>query len=86
MKCGKDNSPEGLQVRTIHPVLFPLAFLRQLADNKQNGMTHGFVVEFASAADRDYYVSTDPVHQNFVKSIGDVLEKPTVLDFTDGVY
>ncbi|KAK4250128.1 stress responsive A/B barrel domain-containing protein [Corynascus novoguineensis] len=64
LKCGKDNSPEGLQ----------------------NGMTHGFVVEFASAEDRDYYVTTDPVHQNFVKSIGDVLEKPVVLDFSDGVY
>lgn len=56
------------------------------ANNEQNGMTHGFVVEFASAEDRDYYVTTDPAHQDFVKSIGDVLEKPVVLDFSDGVY
>ncbi|KAK4043576.1 stress responsive A/B barrel domain-containing protein [Parachaetomium inaequale] len=64
LKCGKNNSPEGLQ----------------------NGMTHGFVLEFASAEDRDYYVATDPAHQEFVKSVGDVVEKPTVLDFSDGVF
>ncbi|KAH6847917.1 stress responsive A/B barrel domain-containing protein [Chaetomium sp. MPI-CAGE-AT-0009] len=64
LRCGKDNSPEGLQ----------------------NGMTHGFVLEFASPEDRDYYVTTDPVHQEFVKALADVLEKPTVLDFSDGVY
>ncbi|KAK4120822.1 dabb-domain-containing protein [Parathielavia appendiculata] len=52
----------------------------------QNGMTHGFVVEFLSAEDRDYYVKEDPAHQAFVKSTGDVLEKPIVLDFEDGVY
>ncbi|KAJ4307024.1 hypothetical protein N0V88_000399 [Collariella sp. IMI 366227] len=53
---------------------------------KQNGMTHGFVIEFGSAEDRDYYVTTDPNHQAFVKSIGDVLEKPIVVDFSSGVY
>jgi hypothetical protein len=49
-------------------------------------MTHGFVVEFSSTEDRDYYVKEDPAHQAFVKSIEDVLEKPIVLDFDDGVY
>ncbi|KAL2160353.1 hypothetical protein VTH06DRAFT_1526 [Thermothelomyces fergusii] len=52
----------------------------------QNGMTHGFVIEFASAEDRDYYVNTDPVHQSVVKSLKEVLEKITVVDFSDGVY
>ncbi|KAL2265548.1 hypothetical protein VTJ83DRAFT_6648 [Remersonia thermophila] len=52
----------------------------------QNGLTHGFVAEFASVEDRDYYVSTDPAHKEFVKSIIDLLEKPVVLDFSDGVY
>ncbi|KAK4101020.1 dabb-domain-containing protein [Parathielavia hyrcaniae] len=51
----------------------------------QNGMTHGFVVEFESAEDRDYYVEEDPVHKAFVKSAG-IVAKPTVLDFEDGVY
>ncbi|KAH6621237.1 hypothetical protein B0J18DRAFT_466843 [Chaetomium sp. MPI-SDFR-AT-0129] len=52
----------------------------------QNGMTHGFVVEFASPEDRDYYVTTDPAHQAFVKTLSGVVEKPTVLDFVDGLY
>ncbi|KAK4149079.1 stress responsive A/B barrel domain-containing protein [Chaetomidium leptoderma] len=52
----------------------------------QNGMTHGFVVEFASAEDRDYYVTTDPAHQDFKRGLGVVLEKPVVVDFVDGVY
>ncbi|KAB5575360.1 hypothetical protein GE09DRAFT_1091747 [Coniochaeta sp. 2T2.1] len=52
----------------------------------QNGLTHGFVAEFASTEDRDYYVSTDPHHQAFVKSIGEVVEKAVVVDFVDGVY
>lgn len=49
-------------------------------------MTHGFVVEFASAADRDYYVSEDPVHQAFVSIVGIVVEKVIIIDFSDGVY
>ncbi|KAK3987518.1 dabb-domain-containing protein [Cladorrhinum sp. PSN332] len=52
----------------------------------QNGITHGFVVEFESVEDRDYYVATDPVHQAFVKSIGDVVTKAIVVDFEDRVY
>ncbi|PKS11279.1 hypothetical protein jhhlp_003041 [Lomentospora prolificans] len=52
----------------------------------QNGLSHGFVVEFASAADRDYYVSNDPAHQSFVKSIDGVVDKLTVLDFENGEF
>ncbi|KAK0726248.1 stress responsive A/B barrel domain-containing protein [Apiosordaria backusii] len=52
----------------------------------QNGITHGFVVEFSSVEDRDYYVSTDPSHQAFVQSIGNLVEKAIVVDFVDGVY
>ncbi|KAK3897228.1 dabb-domain-containing protein [Staphylotrichum tortipilum] len=52
----------------------------------QDGLTHGFVAEFSSAEDRDYYVTTDPVHQAFVKSIGDVVEKAVVVDFSNTVY
>ncbi|OCK78967.1 hypothetical protein K432DRAFT_444246 [Lepidopterella palustris CBS 459.81] len=52
----------------------------------QNGITHAFVVEFASAEDRDYYVTEDPSHQAFVKSIGDVVEKAQVVDFTGGAF
>jgi hypothetical protein len=49
----------------------------------QNGITHGFVVEFASREDRDYYVKEDPTHQAFVKSIEDLVEKAIVVDFND---
>lgn len=55
-------------------------------EGAQHGLTHGFVVTFASVEDRDYYVSTDPVHKAFVGSVGDIVEKVTVLDFLDGVY
>lgn len=53
---------------------------------KQHGITHAFVVEFSSAADRDYYVSEDPVHQEFVRSLSGLIEKAQVLDFTNGVF
>ncbi|KAJ3544301.1 hypothetical protein NM208_g3130 [Fusarium decemcellulare] len=52
----------------------------------QGGITHGFVVEFNSAEDRDYYVKTDPAHQDFIKSIGGLVEKAIVVDFSNGVY
>ncbi|KAK4180519.1 putative stress responsive A/B barrel domain protein [Triangularia setosa] len=52
----------------------------------QNGITHGFIVEFSSVEDRDYYVSTDPSHQAFVRSIGDLVEKVIVVDFVAGLY
>ncbi|KJK67721.1 Stress responsive A/B Barrel Domain [Aspergillus parasiticus SU-1] len=52
----------------------------------QHGITHAFVVEFASAADRDYYVKEDPIHQEFVKSLGGVIEKVQAIDFTPGVF
>ncbi|KAL8403443.1 hypothetical protein RB594_008630 [Gaeumannomyces avenae] len=52
----------------------------------QHGATHGYVVEFASIEDRDYYVKTDPAHKAFVGGISDIVEKATVLDFTAGFY
>ncbi|KAL7931670.1 hypothetical protein V8C35DRAFT_309202 [Trichoderma chlorosporum] len=52
----------------------------------QNGITHAFVVEFASAEDRDYYVTTDPAHRDFVKTLGGIVDKGIVVDFSDGVY
>ncbi|KAG8350444.1 hypothetical protein FVEN_g13063 [Fusarium venenatum] len=52
----------------------------------QNGLTHGFVAIFNSTEDRDYYVEKDPAHQAFVAKVGSLLDKATVVDFTDGVY
>ncbi|KAJ5122555.1 stress responsive A/B barrel domain protein [Penicillium atrosanguineum] len=60
------------------------------ADNSpegiQNGITHAFVVEFASAGDRDYYTHKDPAHLAFIQSLGGVIEKAQVIDYTPGVY
>ncbi|PLB34914.1 Dabb family protein [Aspergillus candidus] len=60
------------------------------ADNSpegiQGGITHAFVMEFATAEDREYYVSSDPTHQEFVKSLGGIIEKAQVVDFANGVY
>ncbi|KAK0639177.1 stress responsive A/B barrel domain-containing protein [Cercophora newfieldiana] len=52
----------------------------------QNGITHGFVVEFSSVEDRDYYVTNDPTHMAFVKSIEELVEKAIVVDFKNGEY
>ncbi|KAF5020121.1 hypothetical protein F66182_7853 [Fusarium sp. NRRL 66182] len=52
----------------------------------QNGITHGFVITFNSAEDRDYYVNTDPAHQEFVGHIRGIVDKVIVVDFSDGVY
>ncbi|KAJ5770240.1 uncharacterized protein N7511_002291 [Penicillium nucicola] len=55
-------------------------------EGMQNGITHAFVVEFASAEDRDYYVKQDPAHQAFMKSLGGIIAKAQVIDFTDGDF
>ncbi|KAK3505472.1 stress responsive A/B barrel domain-containing protein [Neurospora crassa] len=52
----------------------------------QGGLTHAFVVEFESAAERDYYVNLDPVHQSFKKDIEPFVEKVTVVDFTNRAF
>ncbi|KAF2431000.1 hypothetical protein EJ08DRAFT_649313 [Tothia fuscella] len=52
----------------------------------QNGITHAFVMEFENAEVRDYYVDKDPVHDEFKKLAGKVLEKAQVIDFSDGVF
>ncbi|KAL9102190.1 MAG: hypothetical protein Q9163_002638 [Psora crenata] len=52
----------------------------------QDGITHGFVVEFESEEYRDYYVAKDPAHLAFVKSIEEVVEKAQVVDFAPGVF
>ncbi|KAF5008541.1 hypothetical protein FDECE_5197 [Fusarium decemcellulare] len=52
----------------------------------QGGLTHGFVAEFKSAEDRDYYVKKDPAHQAFIATLPALLEKVVAVDFTDGVF
>lgn len=51
-------------------------------------MTHAFVVDFASAADRDWYVNDDAAHRAFVRryvaASGAVVAKALVVDFAPG--
>ncbi|KAK4043872.1 stress responsive A/B barrel domain-containing protein [Parachaetomium inaequale] len=52
----------------------------------QHGATHAFVVQFGNMDDRNYYITHDPVHQAFKKDIEPLVEKTTVLDFTNGKF
>jgi hypothetical protein len=49
-------------------------------------MTHIFVVELESEEDRKYYLEKDPAHLAFVGSIGNVVEKVQVVDFSPGFW
>ncbi|EFE41812.1 hypothetical protein TRV_03494 [Trichophyton verrucosum HKI 0517] len=80
----------GLKDKCLHPltqkpyILSSSGGVDMSIEGIQNGMTHAFVVNFASKEDRDYYVQKDPMHQDFVKSAGEVLEKAQVVDFING--
>lgn len=54
--------------------------------NWQRDMSHAFVLEFSTAEDRDYYVSKDPKHQEFVKSLSGLVVNAQVMDYTPGIY
>ncbi|ADB19130.1 Stress responsive alpha-beta barrel domain protein [Pirellula staleyi DSM 6068] len=49
-------------------------------ENKAAGFTHGFVVSFATAKDRDDYIP-HPAHAEFVKLVGPRLDNVLVFDF-----
>ncbi|PVH91783.1 hypothetical protein DM02DRAFT_620323 [Periconia macrospinosa] len=82
----------GLKDGCIHP-RSTMPYIKSVSggtDNSpegaQNGITHAFIIEFETAEDRDYYVNKDPVHDEFKKLAGKVLEKAQVIDFTDGEF
>lgn len=60
------------------------------AARTQDGLTHAFVVEFDSEADRDFYVKQDKAHHAFVekwfKAKDAPLGKAAVLDFVPGAF
>ena len=55
---------------------------------RKGGFTHGFVVEFSSKEDRDYYVLEDKAHRGFVEWAlgGGYTEEARVVDYEVGVY
>ncbi|KAK3380495.1 stress responsive A/B barrel domain-containing protein [Lasiosphaeria ovina] len=55
-------------------------------EGKQDGLTHGFVMQFATADERNYYLEKDPAHQKFKKEVEPIVQKVTVVDFTAGTF
>ncbi|KAG8156405.1 hypothetical protein KVR01_013746 [Diaporthe batatas] len=55
-------------------------------EGHQRGATHGFVVEFASTQDRDYYVTQDPAHQKLRKRISSLVQDVVVVDWENGRF
>ncbi|KAF2444509.1 stress responsive A/B barrel domain protein, partial [Karstenula rhodostoma CBS 690.94] len=49
------------------------------------GMSHAFVLEFASQEDLDYYLTAEPVHLQFSKDAKPLIEDSLVVDIKDGV-
>ncbi|RAL15802.1 Dabb family protein [Aspergillus homomorphus CBS 101889] len=54
-------------------------------EGMQHGVTHGFVAEFESPEDRDYYVSKDPIHLGWGKELKPLVDNVIVVDFTGDV-
>ncbi|CAM1509130.1 Fc.00g028690.m01.CDS01 [Cosmosporella sp. VM-42] len=81
-----------LKTKCIHPdtgkpyIKASSGGINNSIEGMADGITHAFVVEFESVEDRDYYVKKDPEHLAFIKSLGGVLVKPQVIDFTPGVF
>lgn len=49
------------------------------------GMTHAFILEFASQDDLDYYLTAEPVHMQFSRDAKPLIEDSLVVDIKDGV-
>lgn len=58
----------------------------QLTHTPQNGLTHAFIFQFASSADRDYYIHADPVHTSFKTTLATIIDRVQVVDFTKDVF
>lgn len=81
-----------LKDRCLHPrsekpyIRSSVGGLDRSIEGAQGGMTHAFVVEFASQEDRDYYVQEDPAHRAFVELMMPKLVKAQIIDFSPGVF
>ncbi|CAD0110756.1 unnamed protein product, partial [Aureobasidium uvarum] len=77
----------GLKDTCIHPDT-QQTYMKSYGGGKNNspeGAAYGFVSEFQSEADRDYYLNTDPSHLKFVEDVGKIVDMATVFDFEPGV-
>ncbi|EPE28524.1 Dimeric alpha+beta barrel [Glarea lozoyensis ATCC 20868] len=55
-------------------------------EGHQGGFSHGFVSHFASEEDRKYYLTEDPAHLAFVKSLDGIIQNVRVVDYEPGKY
>lgn len=82
----------GLATKCVHPTT-KQNYFKSYSGGKNNsteghdgGFTHGFVCEFQNAEDRDYYISKDPAHLEFVASLEGVVKDVRVVDYEPGVF
>ena len=47
---------------------------------------YGFVMEFETVEDRDYYLDKDPAHLEFKNNLKGFVEKVGCLDYVPGVF
>ncbi|OMP83329.1 hypothetical protein BK809_0004710 [Diplodia seriata] len=77
--------------KCLHPVTNrPYMLSMRMGKNRSwepfgKGMTHAFVLEFASQDDLDYYLTKDPVHRAFSRAAGPLIDDSVVVDIRDGV-
>ncbi|BCS27734.1 Dabb family protein [Aspergillus puulaauensis] len=82
----------GLREQCLHPsttkpyILSVSGGKDNSPEGKQGGITHAFIMKFKSAADREYYLTSDPIHQEFAESLIRLVEKAQVVDFTPGIF
>ncbi|KAM0277085.1 hypothetical protein ACHAQH_006093 [Verticillium albo-atrum] len=55
-------------------------------EGRQGGITHVFVTEFETEADRSIYVNDDEQHRKFCKDLSDMAAKISIVDFAPGVF
>ncbi|CED84965.1 Stress responsive alpha-beta barrel [Phaffia rhodozyma] len=59
-------------------------------ENSPEGMTRGlqeiFLVEFENDDDRQYYLHTDPAHDEFKKFVTPLVQEAVILDFNEGSF
>lgn len=49
---------------------------------EQDGITHVFIIEFETTADRDFFVNEDAAHKAFIEKNIPRVEKTQVVNFT----
>lgn len=85
------ESFKALQQECLHPITGrPYMLSMRMGKNRSwephsKGMTHAFVLEFASQGDLDYYLTKDPVHRAFSDKALPLIDDSLVVDIRDGV-